>query len=122
MHTLINILIGIIAAQHLYFFYFEAFAWTTLGRKIFKKFPPEFFLQTKGLAANQGLYNAFLSAGLLWTYLIEDPHWRIHVATFFLICVSVAGIFGAFTADKKIFYIQGIPAIITLVLIFIHAQ
>jgi len=117
LNLLINILIGIIAAQHLYFFYFETFAWTTTGRKIFKQFPKEFFQQTKSMAANQGLYNAFLAAGLIWSLLIEDPTWSIYIAIFFLGCVSIAGIVGAFTASKKIFYIQGLPAILTLVLI-----
>ena len=117
MNLLTNILIGIIAAQHLYFFYFESFAWTTTGRKIFRQFPKEFFTQTKNLAANQGLYNAFLAAGLIWSLLIEDPAWSIYIAIFFLGCVSIAGIVGAFTASKKIFYIQGLPAILTLVLI-----
>lgn len=122
MEFTIDIIIGIIAAQHLYFFYFETFAWSTTGRKIFRKFPPEFFRQAKSLAANQGLYNAFLAAGLLWTYLIQDPVWSMNVAIFFLACVSAAGIFGAFTASRMIFYIQGVPALITLVLILLSNQ
>ncbi len=119
MTTLINILVGIIAAQHLFFFYFETFAWTTTGRKIFKQFPKEFFHQTKNLAANQGLYNFFLAAGLIWSLTIEDTTWSTHIAVFFLGCVSLAGAFGAFTASKKILYIQGLPAIITLIFILI---
>ena len=119
MNLLINILIGIIAAQHLYFFYFETFAWTTTGRKIFRQFPKEFFMQTKNLAANQGLYNFFLAAGLIWSLTIQDPVWSTHIAVFFLGCVSLAGAFGAFTASRKILYIQGLPAIITLILILI---
>ena len=117
MEILINILIGIIAAQHLYFFYFETFAWSTTGRKIFRKYPEEFFRQTKSLAANQGVYNAFLAAGLIWTFFIEDLTWSAYVAIFFLACVSVAGVFGGLTASRKIFYIQGVPPLITLVLI-----
>ncbi|XOV93633.1 MAG: DUF1304 domain-containing protein [Bacteroidota bacterium] len=117
METLIKILIGIIAAQHLYFFYFETFAWETTGRKIFRNYRDEFFKQTKSMAANQGLYNSFLSAGLIWTFFISDPTWSAYVAIFFLACVSIAGIIGALTASRKIFYIQGLPAIITLILI-----
>ncbi len=119
MKILIATLIGFIAAQHLYFFYFETFAWTTTGRKIFRNRPKEFFKQTKSLAANQGVYNAFLAAGLIWSLFIDDPAWSTYVAIFFLGCVSAAGIFGAFTASRIIFYIQGLPAIITLILIHI---
>lgn len=117
MNILINSLIGLIAAQHLFFFYFETFAWTTTGRKIFKKYPKEFFLQTKNLAANQGVYNAFLAGGLLWTFFIDDSEWSQNVAIFFLGCVAVAGIIGALTASRMILYIQGLPALIALSLL-----
>lgn len=70
------------------------------------------------MMANQGLYNGFLSAGLLWTFFIEDPIWSSYIALFFLSCVTLAGIVGAFTVSKKIFWIQGFPALITLILIF----
>ncbi len=117
MELLTDILIGLIAALHLYFLYFEMFAWETIGKKTFKSLPPELFPKTKGLAANQGLYNGFLVAGLVWSLLIEDPKWSFYVAIFFLGCVLVAGVFGALTASKKIFWVQGIPALITLVLL-----
>lgn len=93
------------------------FAWTTKGRKIFKKFPPELFEPTKPLAANQGLYNGFLAAGLIWSLLITDPFWSTNIAFFFLGCVTIAGIFGALTADKKIFFVQAMPAIIAILLL-----
>lgn len=76
------------------------------------------FSSTKVLAANQGLYNGFLAAGLVWSLIISHPEWWIYVAQFFLFCVSVAAIYGAVTADKKIFFIQGVPALLTLVLIY----
>ena len=117
MELIAQILIGIIAALHLYFLYFEMFAWTTLGPKIFRQFPKDFFEPTKPLAANQGLYNGFLVAGLAWTFFIQDPIWKDNVAIFFLSCVAVAGIYGALTADKKIFVVQGLPAIIALGLV-----
>ncbi|MEB2773811.1 DUF1304 domain-containing protein [Algoriphagus sp. D3-2-R+10] len=117
MELLADILIGTIAALHLYFLYFEMFAWETIGRKTFKQLPAELFPKTKGLAANQGLYNGFLVAGLIWSLLIEDQHWSTYVAIFFLGCVLVAGIFGALTASKKIFWIQGLPALIALILV-----
>jgi putative membrane protein len=77
------------------------------------------FSKKKVLAANQGLYNGFLAAGLIWTFFIKDPIWQTNVALFFLICVSVAGIYGALTANKKIFFMQALPALITILLILI---
>lgn len=114
MHLLITVLIGLIALIHLYILWFEMFAWETKGRKVFKKFPKELFAQTKEMAANQGLYNGFLAAGLIWTLFIADPEWQRNVAIFFLSCVSIAGLYGAMTADKKIFFVQALPALITL--------
>ncbi len=111
------VLISLIAALHLYFLYFEMFAWETTGKRIFKQLPPALFPATKGLAANQGLYNGFLVAGLVWSLIIDDPLWRDYVAFFFLSCVVVAGVFGALSAAKKIFWIQAFPAILGLVLV-----
>ena len=110
-----EILIALVALEHLYILWLEMFAWTTRGPKTFKSFPKELFAQTTSLAANQGLYNGFLSAGLVWSLLITDVVWSQHVATFFLGCVIVAGVYGATTADKKIFFIQAMPAIVALV-------
>ena len=112
-----SILIGFVALLHLYFMYFEMFAWTTLGRKIFRGFPKELFEPTKPMAANQGLYNGFLAAGLIWTFFIENIEWQSNVALFFLICVAIAGIYGALTASKKIFFVQALPALIAIALI-----
>jgi uncharacterized membrane protein len=78
------------------------FAWETLGKKTFKgSLPDELFKPTKKLAANQGLYNGFLSAGLIWSFLIENPEWKTNVQIFFLGCVIAAGIYGAVSASKK---------------------
>ena len=120
MLLLADILIAAIAALHLYFLYFEMFAWDTIGRKTFKQIPAEVFPKTKVLAANQGLYNGFLVAGLVWSLLISDPMWSFYVAVFFLSCVLVAGIFGALTASKKIFFVQGLPALVALVLLHLR--
>lgn len=119
MDIFIKILIGFIAFLHLYFFYFETFAWTTKGPKIFRQFPKELFPKTKAMMANQGLYNGFLAAGLIWTFFIENEIWQNNVALFFLGCVSLAGIVGAITVSKKIFFIQALPSIICLLLLFI---
>lgn len=119
MNLLPQILIGAIAGLHFYFMWFEMFAWTRRGKKVFKHFPPELFEPTKPLAANQGLYNGFLAAGLIWSLFIDDPGWQRNVACFFLGCVLLAGIFGALTADRRIFFIQGLPAAATLVLLLL---
>lgn len=120
MTLLADILIGAIAALHLYFLYFEMFAWDTIGRKTFKQMPADVFPKTKVLAANQGLYNGFLAAGLVWALLIEDHHWSFYVAVFFLTCVLVAGLYGALTASKRIFFVQGLPALIALILLHVR--
>jgi putative membrane protein len=92
------------------------FAWETKGKKIFKgALANDMFTPTKGLAANQGLYNGFLSAGLIWTFFINDPAWKINIAIFFLICVIIAGCYGAISASRKIFFVQAVPAFIALV-------
>jgi len=121
MEILINILIGFIAFLHLYFLWFEMFAWTTRGPKIFRSFPKDLFEPTKAMAANQGLYNGFLAAGLIWSFFIDDPSWKTNVALFFLICIAVAGIYGALTASKKIIFVQALPALIAIVLILLSA-
>ena len=118
MHLLAKILIGFVAIEHLYILWLEMFAWTTRGRKTFRSFPPDLFEPTKSLAANQGLYNGFLAAGLIWSLLIEDSVWQVNVAYFFLGCVIVAGIFGALTAQKSIFFVQALPAIIALLFVW----
>ena len=104
MEILSKILIAIVALEHLYIMYMEMFAWETLGKKSFKgALKDELFTPTKGLAANQGLYNGFLAAGLIWSLLISDSNWSTYVAQFFLACVIVAGLYGAFSASRKIF-------------------
>jgi len=119
MATIVQVLIGLIILIHLYVLWLEMFAWTTRGRKVFTGYPKEFFESTKTLAANQGLYNGFLAAGLIWTFFISDHVGQDLVRYFFLGCVAIAGIFGAMTADKKIFFIQALPAIIALVLLLL---
>ncbi|MEM1257049.1 MAG: DUF1304 domain-containing protein [Bacteroidota bacterium] len=101
-----------VALLHFYFLWLEMFAWTSRGPKVFRNFPKELFEPTKSMAANQGLYNGFLSAGLIWSFLIKDSNWSMNIAIFFLGCVAVAGIYGAISVSKKIFYIQGVPALL----------
>ena len=119
MQIAITIIIGLIAFIHIYILWFEMFAWTTRGPKVFRGFPKDLFEPTKAMAANQGLYNGFLAAGLIWTFFIENAEWRDNIAYFFLTCVMVAGIYGAMTADKKIIFVQTVPALIGIVLLLI---
>jgi putative membrane protein len=119
MKLISEILTGFVAFEAFYFLYFEMFAWTTKGPKIFRGFPKDLFVPTKALAANQGLYNGFLGTGLVWSLLITDPIWSDNVAIFFLGCVTVAGIYGALSVQKTIFFVQSVPAILALIFIFL---
>lgn len=116
MQYIAIILTAIVAIEHLYILWMEMFAWESAGKKAFgKSLPPELFKPTKGLAANQGLYNGFLAAGLIWSLLIESPVWAINIRLFFLACVAIAGLFGALTASKKIFFVQALPALLAII-------
>jgi putative membrane protein len=119
METIGQILIGLVAIEHLYFLWMEMFAWETAGKRTFKNVPDELFKPTRTMAANQGLYNGFLAAGLIWTFFISDTIWKTNISVFFLICVIVAGIYGAISVDKKIFFVQSLPAIIALILVLL---
>ncbi|AWX44311.1 hypothetical protein HME9304_01311 [Flagellimonas maritima] len=112
--------IALVALLHLYFLWLEMFAWTTKAKKVFRKFPPDLFEPTKSMAANQGLYNGFLAAGLLWSLLIDNPLWQVYVALFFLGCVTVAGIYGGYSVSKKIFTVQATPAILGIIFLLLH--
>ncbi len=120
MQILSYILIAFVALEHLYILWLEMFAWETAGKRAFKgAMPDAMFAPTKTLAANQGLYNGFLAAGLIWSFFISNAAWQTNIAIFFLSCVIVAGLYGALTASKKIFFIQALPAIIALVVTFL---
>ena len=108
-----NILIALVAALHVYFMYLEMVAWDRpLGRKVFGM-TSEFATASKGLAANQGLYNGFLVAGLVWGLWLGEA--GLAVKTFFLACVVVAGVFGAATVSRRILYVQALPAAVALI-------
>lgn len=120
MELLSKIFVGLVALIHLYILWLEMFAWETKGKEAFKgSLAPELFKPTKTLAANQGLYNGFLAAGLIWSFFISDPAWQKYVALFFLGCVAIAGLYGALTASKKILFIQTIPAAVGIILILL---
>ncbi len=107
-----SLLIALVALLHLWFLVLEMFLWTKpKGRRTFG-LTPEFAQQTRALAANQGLYNGFLAAGLAWGLWLGAEGFAIKV--FFLGCVIVAGVFGAATANRKILFVQAIPAALAL--------
>ena len=114
MGILAKILIAFVAIEHLAILWVEMFGWETVGKKVFTSLPQDLFKPTKILAANQGLYNGFLSAGLIWSLLITDAIWQHNVALFFLGCVAVAGIYGSVTSSVKIFFVQALPAVIAI--------
>ena len=118
---LAQVFTGLVALEHLYILWMEMFAWETAGKRTFKSLPAQLFGPTKGLAANQGLYNGFLAAGLIWSFTIKDPQWTFNIRIFFLTCVAVAGIFGALTASKKIFFFQALPALIAIVFVVLNS-
>jgi putative membrane protein len=112
-----NIVIALIALLHLWFLVLEMFLWTKpTGRRAFG-LSAEFAEQSKALAANQGLYNGFLAAGLVWGMSLDSAGFSVKL--FFLGCVLVAGIFGGLTASRKILWIQALPAAIGLALILL---
>lgn len=120
METLSLILTGIVALEHLYILWMEMFAWEKVGKKTFRgALPEELFKATKGLAANQGLYNGFLAAGLIWSFFIENPEWSFNIRVFFLGCVIVAALYGGITSSKSILLKQGLPAILALICVLI---
>lgn len=111
-----NILIGLVALIHIYIVYLEMFLWDKpQGMKAFGS-TPEFAKATKVLAANQGLYNGFLAAGLLWGLWQGAAGFDVKV--FFLACVIIAGLYGAATASRKILYVQALPAALALTALF----
>lgn len=113
MTILANLVIAIVAILHLGFLVLEMFLWNhPIGRKTFKM-SKEVAQSSATLAANQGLYNGFLAAGLVWGLFSNE----FSVKLFFLICVLIAGIFGGFTAKRSILYLQALPALIGLILL-----
>lgn len=114
MNLIAAILVALVGLLHVYILVLEMFLWTgPRGQKAFG-LTPEFATATKNLAANQGLYNGFLAAGLFWSVLHPAPEFAWQIAIFFLACVAVAGIYGAATASRKILFIQTLPAVIAL--------
>jgi putative membrane protein len=114
MTIIANILIAATALLHVGFLVLEMFLWTAPhGRKVFRM-SQERAEATKVLAANQGLYNGFLAAGLVWSLIASPPEFAFQLKLFFLVCVIVAAIYGAWSVKPRIFLVQGSPAILAL--------
>jgi putative membrane protein len=115
MGTVAAVAVGLVALLHLYFLMLEMFLWTKpLGLKVFRN-SPEKAEMTKVLAANQGLYNGFLVAGLLWGLWLGSAGFQFKV--FFLGCVIVAGVYGAWSVSRRILWVQAVPGAIALALV-----
>lgn len=116
MNLVVMILCALIALEHVYFLVLEMVLWQKpLGLKVFRN-TPEKAKDTAVLAANQGLYNGFLAAGLAWAVITQ----RVDVATFFLACVAVAGAYGGYSVNKRIFFLQAVPALVTLLALWVQ--
>ena len=117
MTTVANVAVALVALLHLYFLILEMFLWDKpLGLRTFG-IMPEFAKASKALAANQGLYNGFLVAGLVWGLSLGETGTPIKI--FFLSCVVMAGVFGALTANRKILWVQALPGAIALALVLV---
>ena len=115
MNKAASVLIVFVVVEHLAFLVLEMFLWTTpIGHQVFG-LTPAFAEQSSALAANQGLYNGFLAAGLIWSLMRKEDAYSIKI--FFLVCVVVAGIFGAATVKTSILIVQGTPALAALLLL-----
>lgn len=115
MSVIAAVLVVLVAVLHAWFLVLEMFLWTrSAGLKTFRN-TPEKAETTRVLAANQGLYNGFLAAGLLWG--LVTAQWNVVV--FFLLCVVVAALYGAWSVSRRIFYVQGVPAIAALAAIWL---
>jgi putative membrane protein len=119
MNFIGNLLTALVAALHIYFLVLEMFLWQKpQGLKTFKNTPEKAEI-TAVLAANQGLYNGFLAAGLIWGLLHSAPAFAFQIKAFFLLCVIVAGAYGAATVSKRILYVQAAPAALALIVLWL---
>jgi putative membrane protein len=118
MENVIQAMLLLMAMQHLLFLGFEMFGWQRFGPRLFKRKSPDFFKQTRALMANQGLYNGFLAAGLLWAFWADDAVLARDLTIFFCSCVAAAGWFGGSSVSKMIWAVQALPAVITLLLLW----
>ena len=118
MHMVANVLVFLIAVLHIWFLILEMFLWKTpRGLKIFGNSQQQAD-STATLAANQGLYNGFLAAGLLMSFVVSNPSTAFTFRIFLLSCIIIAGIYGGWSVGRKILFIQAVPAALALLLVF----
>jgi putative membrane protein len=118
MRIAAQVLVALVALEHAWFLVLEMFLWQKpIGLRTFRT-TPEFAAASAALAANQGLYDGFLAAGLVWGLLAQDPAQALAVQTFFLGCVVVAGVYGAYTVSRSILWGQALPALVALALLW----
>ena len=119
MNLIANVLVALVAALHVFFLILEMFLWDKpQGLKVSRNTPEKAEI-TKVLAANQGLYNGFLAAGLIWGLAHGNPGFAFQIKVFFLLCVIVAGAYGAATVSTRILIVQALPAAVALVALFL---
>jgi putative membrane protein len=119
MNAIANSLVALVAMLHIYFLVLEMFLWTRpLGLKTFRN-SIEKATDSAVLAANQGLYNGFLAAGLIWGLIQGVPAFAFQIKMFFLLCVIIAGVYGAATVSRRILYVQAAPAAAALILLWL---
>jgi putative membrane protein len=119
MSWIANILVALVALLHVYFLVLEMFLWTKpLGLKTFRQ-SPETAAGSAVLAANQGLYNGFLAAGLIWGLVHPTPAFAFQIKAFFLSCVIIAGLYGAATVSRRILFVQAAPAVLALIVLWL---
>lgn len=116
MQIAATVLVGLLAALHVYILVLEMFLWQGPKGRELSGFDADMARATAGLAANQGLYNGFLAAGLVWGTLVSDPT-GFRVQVFFTVCVTVAGLYGGATANRRIFFVQALPGAISLAVV-----
>ncbi|MFE9680104.1 DUF1304 domain-containing protein [Streptomyces sp. NPDC006285] len=118
MQTLATVLVGLVAVLHAYILVLEMFLWERSPGRGLHGFDPEMARATAPLAANQGLYNGFLAAGLVWGLVSDDPT-GFRAQVFFLVCVVVAGVYGAVTANRRILFAQALPGALALAAVLV---
>ncbi|WP_411346656.1 DUF1304 domain-containing protein [Paenibacillus sp. WLX1005] len=119
LSVLASIMVALVAIEHLYILVMEMFLWTT--PRVMKTFgtTPELAQSTSSMAANQGLYNGFLAAGLIWSLLHPNDGFAHQLAIFFLLCVIVAALYGGLSVKRSILLMQGLPALMALILVLV---
>ena len=115
METLAKVLVALVAIEHIYILILEMFLWTKPRTLKVFGLTAEFAEKTKAMAANQGLYNGFLAAGLIWGLSHSNLAFGLQIQIFFLLCVIIAAIYGAVTVQKSILFVQGLPGLVALI-------